>query len=309
MELSLLLFNCQDLYVFMDKYNGEDLENLFPPKWQLMTSSFFPNKPLDKLFAIADMVKEVSPDILMLVEVGGKESLENFNKYFLNDEYFVLLEPSNSDRGIDLGYMIKRNLDVQAQLIPHTSKRLSNGNRFARGVFELNLFKQDKLVFKNYLTHLKSKLNLGGGDFEGRTQRGAEVEYLVNLYNKDLKNHPDTPILFSGDFNGVVYKNETEEELMPIVDKTKLEDIFEILDRPIEKRMTYCYFNRVNQRHPMQLDYIFMNTKFKSLIIPEKTQILGFLSPYIDTFDLPTTYKEKVNLPSDHMPVRCTIKI
>lgn len=293
----------------MDKYNGEDLETLFAPKWQLMTSSFFPNKSLDKLFAIADMVKEIAPDILMLVEVGGKESLENFNKYFLDNKYDVLLEPSNSDRGIDLGYMVKKDLPIEAKLISHTKKILSNKKKFARGVFELQLFKDEKLVFKNYLSHLKSKLNMNGKDFEGRAQRGAEIEYLVSLYNKDLKSFPDIPICFSGDFNGIVYKRDTEEELKPIVDKTQLLDVFEILDFPIEKRMTYCYFNRVNQRHPMQLDYIFLNKKFKSSIITEETQILGFTYPFTDTYELPASFKEKRDMPSDHMAVRCTLKI
>jgi hypothetical protein len=293
----------------MDKYNGEDLETLFAPKWQLMTSSFFPNKSLDKLFAIADMIKHISPDILMLVEVGGKESLENFNKYFLENKYKVLLEPSNSDRGIDLGYMVKNELPIEAKLVSHTKKILSNKKKFARGVFELQLFKDNKLIFKNYLSHLKSKLNMGGGDFEGREQRGAEVEYLVSLYNKDLKSHPNIPICFSGDFNGVIYKEDTEEELRPIVANTHLLDVFEILDLPIEKRMTYCYFNRVNQRHPMQLDYIFINKKFKESIIRPKTQILGFIHPFTDTYELPASFKEKRDMPSDHMAIRFTLKI
>jgi hypothetical protein len=293
----------------MDKYNGEDLETLFAPKWQLMTASFFPNKSLDKLFAIAEMVKTISPDILMLVEVGGKESLDNFNKYFLDNKYDVLLEPSNSDRGIDLGYMVKKDLPLNAKLISHTKKVLSNKKKFARGVFELQLFKDEKLIFKNYLSHLKSKLNMSGNDFEGRGQRGAEVEYLVSLFEKDLKSYPDLPVCFSGDFNGIVYKDDTEEELKPIVDQTQLLDIFEILDLPIEKRMTYCYFNRVNQRHLMQLDYIFINKKFKSSIVPNKTQILGFIHPFTDTYELPVSFKEKRDMPSDHMPVRLTLKI
>ena len=50
--LKIFQLNCQDLSVFMDKYDGEDLEELFPPKWQLFSSSFFPNKPLEKLIEI-----------------------------------------------------------------------------------------------------------------------------------------------------------------------------------------------------------------------------------------------------------------
>lgn len=293
----------------MDKYNGENLEELFPPKWQLMTASFFPNKDLIKLFQIADMIEELSPDILMLVEVGGKESLENFNQYFLKNQYNILIEPSNSDRGIDLGYMIKKSLPLKAKLVSHTKSRLDNGNKFARGAFELQLYSQDKLVLINYLCHLKSKLNLKRNDFEGRSQRAAEVNYLVKEFKKKSNKFEEIPIMISGDLNGVIFKSETEEELKPLVEETPLLDVLEILDIPTEKRMTYCYFNRLQNRYPMQLDYILLDKKFASLVDPEKTKIIGFTSPYIDTFEMPQSFQEKRNLPSDHFPVLLTINL
>lgn len=293
----------------MDKYNGENLEELFPPKWQLMTASFFPNKDLIKLFQIADMIEELSPDILMLVEVGGKESLENFNQYFLKNQYNILIEPSNSDRGIDLGYMIKKSLPLKAKLVSHTKSRLDNGNKFARGAFELQLYSQDKLVLINYLCHLKSKLNLKRNDFEGRSQRAAEVNYLVKEFKKKSNKFEEIPIMISGDLNGVIFKSETEEELKPLVEETPLLDVLEILDIPTEKRMTYCYFNRLQNRYPMQLDYILLDKKFAYLVDPEKTKIIGFTSPYIDTFEMPQSFQEKRNLPSDHFPVLLTINL
>jgi hypothetical protein len=296
--LKIFQLNCQDLYLFLDKYKGEDLETLFPPKWQLFTSSFFPNKPLDKLFALKEMIQSLDPDLLFLVEVGGTESLRNFNKYFLNNQYTVYCEASNSDRGIDTGYMVHKRLPYKVSLKNHVKPILSSGKKFSRGLLELRLSLNDKIVYINYLCHLKSKLNMNRVDFEGRGQRAAEVEYISNLYAKMSKKYESIPITISGDFNGVIYKEDTEEEFKDLI-ATGVKDIFEILDKPIEKRMSYCYFNFQGTRFPMQLDYFVIDPKFKSRIGSEST-LIGFLPPYIDTFDLPDTLKEKRNLPSDH---------
>ena len=149
MQLNIILLNCQDLYIFMDKYKGEDLDTITPPKWQLLSTSFFPNKNLEKVNQLSKFFLHHKADILMLTEVGGKESLENFNKFFLQDKYKVLLEPSNSDRGIDLGYLVKKDLEVETQLISHTKAKLENGKKFARGVFELRLIKNNKPIIEN----------------------------------------------------------------------------------------------------------------------------------------------------------------
>lgn len=287
----------------MDKYNGEDLAELFPPKWQLMTTSFFPNKSLDHLFHIADLIQSLNIGIVMLVEVGGKESLQNFNQYFLNNEFEIQLEESNSDRGIDLGYLIRKNLNLKTKLISHKDKKLTNNKKFARGAFELQIFKNDNLIHINFLCHLKSKLNLKRNDFEGRSQRAAEVNYLVEIYNKRQQKYQDIPITIAGDLNGVIYKDDTEQELAPLVSKTNLKDIFEHLNKPVEQRYTYCYFNRLNQVYPMQLDYFLISEKFMNKIQINKTQVLGFQSPYFDTFKLPANLQEKTRLPSDHFPL------
>jgi hypothetical protein len=291
----------------LDKYQGEDLETLFLPKWQLFTSSFFPNKPLDKLFAIRDMIQELDPDLLFLVEVGGAESLENFNKYFLNDEYKVYCEPSNSDRGIDTGYMVHKRLPYQVKIKNHVKPVLSSGKKFSRGLLELQLSLDSKIVYINYLLHLKSKLNMKRTDFEGRGQRAAEVEYISNLYSKTSKKFDRVPITISGDFNGVIYKEDTEEEFKDLME-TGVQDVFEILNKPIEKRMSYCYFNFQGTRFPMQLDYFMISPSFTDKI-GQDSKLIGFQAPYLDTFDLPNSLKEKRDLPSDHHPLLIYLKI
>lgn len=306
--LKIYQLNCQDLYLFMDKYNGEDLETLHPPKWQLFTSSFFPNKSLKQLYELKEMILDLDPDVLSLTEVGGPESLENFNHFFLEDKYKVYCEPSNSDRGIDLGYMVKKDLKYKVEIKNHVKKRLENGKKFSRGVMELRLSLDESYVYINFLCHLKSKLNLKRVDFEGRGQRSAEINFLRDLYLKTSSKYDKIPISISGDFNGIIFEDETEEEFLPLLSATNLKDVFDLQNKPIELRMSYCYFNRQGSRYPMQLDYFLIDEKFSSLIDKETT-LLGFKPPYTDTFELPNSMKEKRDLPSDHFALLIKLKI
>lgn len=307
MQLNIILLNCQDLYIFMDKYKGEDLDTITPPKWQLLSTSFFPNKNLEKVNQLSKFFLHHKADILMLTEVGGKESLENFNKFFLQDKYKVLLEPSNSDRGIDLGYLVKKDLEVETQLISHTKAKLENGKKFARGVFELRLIKNNKPIFINLLTHLKSKLDLKKQDFEGRTQRVSEVKYLAKLHKKLSNDFPNIPVFISGDLNAIIYKDQTEPELSELLTKGHLLDIFEIDDRPFEKRVTYCYFDKKRDRFDMQLDYILVPKKYKSVVDTTQSQVLSFFSDR--SIEYPDSLSAKLALPSDHYPVQCKINL
>lgn len=307
MDLNIILLNCQDLYIFMDKYKDEDLETITPPKWQLLSTSFYPNKDIFKVKALAHLFLEYEPDILMLTEVGGKESLENFNTYFLENKYEVLLEASNSDRGIDLGYLVHKSLKLKPELISHTKAKLENGKRFARGVFELRLYHKNKLVFINFLCHLKSKLDMKKQDFEGRDQRVSEVKYLKKLYRKRMNEFAQVPITISGDLNAIIYKEETEPELQTLLNNTGLLDLFEHLARPLSDRITYCYFDRKHDRYDMQLDYILIPKKYAKNIDQKSSQVLSF-DPNT-SIEYPKSLQEKLALPSDHFPVQCKIKI
>ena len=52
------------------------------PKWQLLSSSLKPNKELNKVKDIANLIESFDFDLCLLTEIGGKESLDNLNKFF-----------------------------------------------------------------------------------------------------------------------------------------------------------------------------------------------------------------------------------
>jgi endonuclease/exonuclease/phosphatase family metal-dependent hydrolase len=296
----------------MDKHDHAEypVQELTEIKWQLMSSSLFSNKSKEKCQILAQTIIEASPDVVMVTEVGGLESLSNFSRFLLNDEYEALSLPSNSDRGIDLGYLIKKNLGLSPTLKGHTQYELPTpALRFSRDVLrlDLNFNGQPKIIF--LLVHIKSKLDLKRSDFEGRTRRTLEVKGLLEIFLKVQNEFPDVPILIGGDFNGHAGEMSTEEEFQSIYKMTDLKDIAFLANIPEEDRFSYIYFNRGGNRFVQQIDYLFISERFRQLIdstecyFPRYKNLLGSPLP------IPKRVEQKNILPSDHYPFVAALKL
>ncbi len=297
MKLKVLLWNLQDFFLFMDKYQGEDLADLTEAKFQLLTTSFKSNKELEKVRAIAELIENTAPDICLFTEVGGKESLDNFNKYFLNQRFQVIHEPSNSDRGIDLAIMVRSDLPLPYNFQLHKDKV------FARGALEL-ILTYNNINLHILLTHLKSKLNLKGQDFEGRTQREAEVFKLLEIGKKIIRD-PKSRLIICGDFNGIIAKDSDDHELRHFANKLRLTDVMEVQKIPFFERSTYIYYNNGEDRL-MQLDYFLIQESYTRAVGTE-TKVLDFCGRTRVSF--PKNRKEKMSHPSDHYPIQVELEM
>ena len=115
----------------MDKYNNEDLNTISNKAWEELSLAVInKNKNIEKIFDAAKVIKEIDADVYSLQEVGGVSSLENFNKYFLNDEYKVCFRESNSKRGIDIGFLVNKKFSTK--VIGNNKMKLENGSSFSR---------------------------------------------------------------------------------------------------------------------------------------------------------------------------------
>lgn len=311
-NLKVMVLNAQDLFLFMDKHNHAEIPvtELTEIKWQLMSSSLFSNKSKEKCQILAATIKEALADIVMVTEVGGPESLSNFAKYVLNDEYHALSLPSNSDRGIDLGYLIKKSLPYTFDIHSHIDYPLPfPAKRFSRDVLRLDLKENDEMKMILLLVHIKSKLDLKRADFEGRTRRVLEVKGLVEIYNNLTKAHPDIPILVGGDMNGHAGEKDTEEEFKPIYEATDLKDIAFLAQLPEEDRFSYIYFNRGGNRFVQQIDYLFISERFSELLNRSECYFPRYKNLTGAPLPIPTRMEQKNILPSDHYPFVAGIKL
>jgi hypothetical protein len=68
MNLKICQFNVENLFVFMDMYSGEDISLMSEDQWQSLAYAQlkFKQKPLFKLNKLAETIKDINPDVLML---------------------------------------------------------------------------------------------------------------------------------------------------------------------------------------------------------------------------------------------------
>ncbi|MGE3757660.1 MAG: hypothetical protein AB7H97_07885, partial [Pseudobdellovibrionaceae bacterium] len=111
-QLKCVLLNAENLFIYLDQ-KPLNVELLSEDQWQKLSSSQYDLKSLRKTKGLAKVIQELSPDVVLLCEVGGLESLQNFNHYFLKNEYHCCLVEGNSDRGIDIGYLVKKDLSLK----------------------------------------------------------------------------------------------------------------------------------------------------------------------------------------------------
>lgn len=327
-NIKLGLYNLENLFLLFDHPIPENFKTLSEANWQKLSSSIYDNKPLAKCLQIAKIIEDKNPDILMFCEVGGFESLKNFNTLFLQEKYSPVLVEGNSNRNIDVGYLIKKeqpyffNFASNRKrplhfLYPHEITSQNHGFKikaasqfFSRDCAELHLFKStpDKPFLILLLTHLKSRLDPERIDPGGAERRAAELKAVVSIYKELEAQHPKTPILVCGDLNGFAGKPNTDAEFLPLYDQTDLQDVFEVAGLSTDKRTTFCQIKNGGKTEGKQIDYCFIpktiwnNLKISDCHVHFYTDHLGL------PMDPPTTMEMKSNLPSDHYPVFFTLE-
>lgn len=323
LQLRLGLYNLENLFLILNQDIPDHYHKLNEVQWQKLSSSVYDPKPLNKCRQIAGIITENTPDIMMLCEVGGIESLNNFNKLFLQNQYNVALIEGNSDRNIDVGFLIKKDVgfffDIASNrlrplnyLYPHESISKKTGypikgqsQFFSRDCAELRLFTKSKeepfLII--LLTHLKSRLDPERIDPGGFERRSAELRTCLEIY-KELKNkYKNTPIIFSGDMNGFAGKPGTDTEFLPIYSETDLEDVLELANVSTDKRSTFYQIKNGGRADGKQIDYCFISHNLSDKLVKSDAHVYRYKDEFGSVFDQPKSMDDKLKLASDHYPL------
>lgn len=298
--LKVLVLNAENLFVFLERWDGRAMAEMTEPLWQLSNAGMLDNKPLDKTRNLASTILGINPDIIFLTEVGGLESLKNFNQHFLNGAWTPLLLESNSDRGIDMGYLVKG--PWECTLTSHRDEPLphSKYTKFSRDVLALELKLDGKVWFHTLLVHLKSKLDKNREDFEGRTRRAVEVHGVSQVISRM---DPAVPMLLGGDFNGDARWPSPEPEFLPLYHWVDLKDVVSFSHIPEDDRFSYVYFRAGNQRVVQQIDYLFVNEAAQKLLVPQSVVFPRYVTADGRPLPVPVNVAQKRLLPSDHFPL------
>ncbi len=296
----------------MEYYGGDSLKSLSEERW---ANAALPQlkdrqKPLKRLFGVADAILEISPDVLMLVEVGGAASLENFNHHFLNDRYEIHFLPGNAKRGIDLGFLVLKGLgytaasfsnrDFPIEVMAWQGKQISH---FSRDVAELRLSSSDgSLAYLFLLTHLKSQLSTDG-DVRGKDVRTAEAFALAELYRRRRQEFPRASIIVGGDLNA-----ELDSLDLEALRQTDLEDFQDIVGTRQGDRATLVHFDYSGSPNPLVFDYLLLSPPAANQIVPQESFVHRYRNYYGDPEPLPQTRSERWRMPSDHYPLVVTLQ-
>lgn len=326
-NLKLMLLNAENLFLLSDHKLTKEHLNFSEQDWKRLSTSVYENKSLLKTKTLAAIVKNQAPDIIMLCEVGGLESLKNFSSLFLDDEYSPVLTEGNSVRHIDVGFLIKKDLGFYFDLVsnknrslnflyPHEQQSLDAGvttlggksiqsHKFSRDAAELHFFLRNKeqpfLIL--VLSHLKSRLDPDGIDPNGYERRMAELKTLVDVYLElESRFSGAVPIAVCGDFNGNASHSQTDPEFADLYDRTKLRDVCEIAQLPSDERSTYYQVGR-SKTEGRQIDFCFLSPKLTDLLDKNTVKVYRYLDANGLPADPPTTLDAKSLLPSDHYPI------
>lgn len=322
-DLKMGLFNAENLFLLFDQPIPPHFTKLSELQWQKLSSSVYENKPLNKCLEIASLIKENDPDIMMFCEVGGLESLKNFNKLFLSSAYSVALVEGNSDRNIDVGFLIKKTesffFDLSSNknrplhyLYPHETLSLKTGypvrgttQFFSRDCVELRLFRNDRQqpFMIILLTHLKSRLDPERIDPGGVERRTAELRTALDLYKEISAQNPETPVVFAGDMNGFAGLPLTDAEFTAIYNETDLQDVLEIANISLEKRSTFYQIKNGSKVDGKQIDYCFLPKSLTPHLKADSAQVYRYKDEFGFSLDTPRSVEHKNRLPSDHYPL------
>lgn len=332
-QMKVMVLNAENLFLLSDQKLTSEHLKLDQAQWNRLSTSIFENKPLLKLHNLTKIIQSEKPDLIMLCEVGGLESLQNFNSLFLQEAYSPALIEGNSNRNIDVGFLLKKNQPYYFDIIsnknrpihylyPHERQSLDTGypikggkavasHKFSRDALELHLFQRDRnqpfAIF--ILTHLKSRLDPDNIDPSGFERRQAELKTLIEIYQElETKFNSQVPIAVAGDFNGNASATDTDIEFTDLYQNTKLRDVCDIAGLPREKAATFYQVGRSSKVDGKQLDYCFLSPAMSPYLDPSSVQVYRYVDHLGMPMDPPTTLEAKMNLPSDHYPLLFTLK-
>ncbi len=318
------------------KFLTWNLENFFLLP---ATSATYNPKPKEKVEAIAQVFKELTPDIAFVMEVGGLASLDHFNEHYLNEKYRVFLKRGNSNRGIEVGYLIKRSFlkkyDLIADLISHSHKPINflyphehqenkkalikghknrhHSHRMSRDLAELRLYQKsdgqkERPVAIFLGAHLKSKLDRDGIDWQGTKRRRAELKYCLDIYQKRENTfHGKCPLFLTGDFNGECHQQKLDPEFQDLAhlsdEKGLVLDFSDHLGLAREECVSFIGMDKAKKPFPLQLDYFFFHERWLKFIEKEDCGFYRYKNPEGMPYPIPQNPGARFSLPSDHYPL------
>ena len=266
-------------------------------------------KPDDKRRGVAAPILENDLDVIVLQEVENIKSIQDFSRDYLKDRYTVMSSVGNDERGIQVAFLVKKDLPFKFELETHADTKAlypvtgEETKVFSRDLPALRIWStsqqsssEDPLVVF-YGTHFKSKRDKPG-DPESRILRRVQVETASQIMKKDMNEHPSTLFMIAGDFNGDV-RNDFEFASL----RDTLKDAFDVAEKKPspEDRITHTFHPKEGRAQRSQIDAFFVGEDKAAYI--EEAFVHRYKNADGSVRKIPETWNERNLNPSDHFPV------
>lgn len=159
-------------------------------------------KPAEEKEALYAIVAEESPDLLGIVEVGGRKFLREIQdglrargREYAESEW---IEGADHARHVAL----LSRYPIVARRPRVAESYVANGATYpvSRGILEADVRVSPSFTIKVFVAHLKSK-RAAAGPVSAEQMRVEEAKILRRCVNEALAAHPDLPLVLMGDFN------------------------------------------------------------------------------------------------------------
>jgi endonuclease/exonuclease/phosphatase family metal-dependent hydrolase len=195
----------------------------------------------------ARVIKSLDADLLALVEVEDRQTMEDFDTDVLGNRYAGAFSIQGFDpRGIDVGFYFAKGWTV-AGVATHIFEKEGRSRVFSRDCLELELVGPDGIRIHVLVNHFKSK---SGSDQAGndakRLRQARRVAEILGRFDlaRDL-------VVVLGDFNDT----PASAPLAPLMNLAGLRDVFDAVDPPVPAAERWTYHYKTNE----QIDFILVS--------------------------------------------------
>ncbi len=241
-----------------------NVKNLFDKPVTTPDGYTTPIKPDKERKALSEVIHDVNPHVMGLVEIESLPTLTKFRDDYLADmgyRHIVLIE-GNDQRGIDVALIskfpvvnVKSHKDVTFAIpgVPGPSK-------FSRDVLQATVKAPNGYTFTVFVNHLKSQ----HGDDPADVRRKAEAGALRDIVRSFEQKNPKANYVVLGDLNDIP-DSPTLTELVRHPQSPKLHDVL----APLAPK-DYTYYPI---KYRSRIDYLLLSQGMINEYVPNSAWI------------------------------------
>lgn len=229
-EISLCLlaiFFCHSLHARDVVFASYNLENYLKME-RRVNGKTFPDapKPEEEISAAIDVVKQIQPDILGIVEIGDLTMLEDFQQRLqaAGMDYPHREWVKGADPERHLALLSKYPITARHSIDDAPFELNGTRQRISRGILDVTVQLSDSYKLRLVGAHLKSRRQVP--QFDEKAMRAKEASLFRKHLDDILASDPNTNLLLFGDLNDTKNEHPIKELIGAAGSPFRMRDLF-----------------------------------------------------------------------------------